>query len=87
MRALIAYHLAAQRALMAAFLDALAIPHDKGVITAEEVKPPEAAPLRQAVDAVRASFPAEDVDLYLQTLVAVDGETWARLGELLSAPQ
>ncbi len=38
-RALIVYHLAAQRPMMGAFLDALGIAHEEGVIQAEDVKP------------------------------------------------
>src|SRR6185436_17479948 len=40
-RALIAYHFTARRDLMAAFLDALGIPHDNGVINEENVAPPK----------------------------------------------
>lgn len=78
-RALVAYHLAAQRPLMAAFLDAVGIAHENGVITADEVAPPGAAQLATGVEAIRASFPAADVALYLDTLAAIDGETWAGL--------
>jgi hypothetical protein len=78
-RALVAYHMALKRPLMAAFLDALGIPHDEGVITAEEVTAPDHSRLTHAVDAVRGAFPAEDVNLYLRTLAAVDEETWAGL--------
>src|SRR5262245_25105225 len=35
-RALIAYHLADERPMMSAFLDALSIEHENGLITAEE---------------------------------------------------
>src|SRR5215510_10776664 len=38
-RALIVYHLAEQRAMMGAFLDALGITHENGLIQDEEVKP------------------------------------------------
>jgi hypothetical protein len=76
-RALIAYHFAAQRPLMAAFLDVLGIPHDNGLITAEELAPPSADRVAEAVRAVRESFPHSDVDLYVRTLSALDAETWA----------
>jgi hypothetical protein len=75
-RALIAYHFDKQRALMGAFLDALGITHDNGLITAEEISPPDHERLATAVSAIRASFPAHDVDLYLQTLIAIDQDTW-----------
>src|SRR4029453_6281391 len=38
-RALVVYHLAEQRAMMAAFLDALGIAHEDGLIQEESVKP------------------------------------------------
>lgn len=84
MRALVAYHLANERPLMATFLDALGIAHDQGVITAETVDPPDAGKLATAVQAIRASYPAETVDLYLRTLAAVDGDTWRDIGGLIS---
>lgn len=84
-RALIAYHFSTKRPLMAAFLDALAIPHDNGLITEEQVAPPSAAALAKAVAAVQGAFDADDVSRYLRTLVTLDGETWAHLDELLRA--
>ena len=81
-RALISYHMAAQRPLMSAFLDALGIAHDNGVITAEQVPKPDAAKLAEAVAHVKTSFPAEDVSLYLKTLEIIDGETWGDLPNL-----
>jgi hypothetical protein len=82
-RALIAYHFAAQRPLMSAFLDGLGIAHDQGLISEEKVSPPGADTLRAAIDQVKATFDAADVDLYLRTLTALDGETWTHLAELL----
>ena len=84
-RALIAYHFETQRPLMATFLDALGIEHDNGLITSEEVTPPTEDQLRAAVDTVRATYPSEDVDLYLRTLVALDGDTWAGIEAVLPA--
>src|SRR5215470_2039947 len=66
-RALVAYHLAAQRPMMGAFLDALGIAHEDGVIQAEEVKP-DAARLAPSVDRIAESYPHADVALYLNTL-------------------
>jgi hypothetical protein len=82
-RALVAYHFAAERPLMSAFLDALAIEHDNGLITAEQVTPPESDRLQTAVETVRASFPADDLDLYVRTLLALDGDTWGNLTGVL----
>ncbi len=82
-RALISYHFSAQRPLMGAFLDALGITHDQGLITAEGVTPPATEALSAAAEKVRASFPPDDVMLYLRTLAALDGETWVNLEPLL----
>jgi hypothetical protein len=84
-RALIAYHFSHQRPLMGAFLDALGIPHDNGLITAEDVTPPDEARLSAAAEAVRASYDPADVDLYLRTLAVLDGGTWANLPAVLKA--
>ena len=84
-RALIAYHLAAERPMMGAFLDALNIEHDNGLITAEEVPAPDKAKLVEGVRTLKTQFPEEAVRLYLHTLVLLDGDTWSDLGGLLGA--
>ena len=84
-RALIAYHFSTQRPLMGAFLDALGIAHEEGLITADEVPPPEADAINAAVTRVKATFPPEDVILYLRTLAALDGDTWAQIDTALAA--
>ena len=81
-RALIAYHLAEERAMMGAFLDALGIKHEEGIIAEEEVTPPTADALKQAARTIAASYPAEDVSLYLSTLVWQDPDTWGALADL-----
>ncbi len=80
-RALIGYHLMSERPLMAAFLDAVGIEHDNGLITTEEVPAPAPEKLAAGVAAIKAAFPAEDVRLYLHTLVVLDGDTWGALDE------
>ncbi len=82
-RALVAYHFDIERPLMAAFLDALGVAHEEGLITAEELPRPEGAQLTRAIESVRAAFPADAVDLYLQTLVALDADTWTNLDSIL----
>src|SRR5438477_6188990 len=64
-RALVAYHFAAQRPLMIAFLDALGIAHENGLITADDVPPPPQPQLIEAVEKLRAVYPADAVELYL----------------------
>ena len=78
-RALIVYHLAEQRPMMGAFLDALGIAHENGVIQEDDVKP-DAAKLAPAAAAIAQQFPAADVSLYLNTLLCQDPETWGRSG-------
>jgi hypothetical protein len=84
-RALVSYHFAHQRPLMAAFLDALGIPHENGLITAEEVAAPAPAELTAAVEKTRGEFPRQAVDLYLRTLLALDGDTWSGLDAQIPA--
>jgi hypothetical protein len=82
-RALVIYHLADQRAMMIAFLDALGLKHDNGLIEDDGVKP-DAGKIAPAVAAIAGQYPAEDVSLYLTTLVCQDPETW---GALAGVPQ
>jgi len=83
-RALVVYHLAEQRPMMGAFLDGLGIAHENGLIQDDNVKP-DAAKLAPAAAAIAASYPAEDVSLYLNTLVCQDPETWGGLSALPQA--
>ena len=82
-RALIVYHLAEHRAMMGAFLDALGIAHENGLIQEDEVKP-DADKIGPAAAQIAGQFPAEDVTLYLNTLLCQDPETW---GALKDVPQ
>lgn len=84
-RALIAYHFSNQRPLMGSFLDALGIAHENGLITAEEVPAPDRDRLAGALTAVKASFDDGDVQLYLRTLAALDGETWSNVDAVLES--
>ena len=79
-RALVTYHLAEQRPMMRAFLDALGIAHENGLIQEENVKP-DAARVKSAVETISTEFPKEDVQIYLHTLLCQDPETWGALGE------
>jgi hypothetical protein len=81
-RVLVVYHLAEKRPMMAAFLDALGLAHENGLIQEDNVKP-DVSKFATAVSAIRQSFPAEDVTLYLNTLVCQDPETWGALSETL----
>jgi hypothetical protein len=81
-RALIAYHLAEQRPMMGAFLDALGITHEEGVIQEEEVKP-DATKTEAAVGKIAGEFPEVDVSLYLNTLLCQDPATWGGLRDIV----
>ena len=83
-RLLVAYHLQHQRPMMGSFLDALGIKHENGLIEDEETPAPPPERLREAARAIAASYPTDDVALYLSTLMWQDAETW---GGLADAPE
>jgi hypothetical protein len=78
---LVSLHLATRRPLLAAFLDALGLPHDNGVLKEDAGA---AAPIAEAkarvAAAALASFPRPHVETYLNTLLLQDPERWAALG-------
>jgi hypothetical protein len=76
---LVALHLADRRPLLSAFLDALGLPHEDGVI--KEEADGAAITTEQARTAVQAlsSFPREQVLTYLNTLWLQDPARWAAL--------
>ncbi len=86
-RALVAYHLAEKRPLLAAFLDALGIRHEQGVIEETLSDAPAEDRLAAAVASIAGAFPADDVRLYLRTLAAQDPDIWRGLAALAPAPQ
>lgn len=71
-----------QGALLAQFLDALEIKHEKGVV--EELPPTvDDAKLRAAVDSVLASHPAEVVAVYLVAFHEMNQADWPNLKAML----
>ncbi len=78
------YLFANQEPMLVMFLDELQIPHQAGVIADDSTAVPSADALRAAADRIRATFPADDVQLYLSALVASDAVTWAHLGAALT---
>ena len=80
-RALIVYHLAEQRPMMVAFLDALGIAHENGLIEEDAVKP-DAAKIGPAAAQLSQQFPPDDVRIYLNTLLSQDPATWGGLAGL-----
>jgi hypothetical protein len=83
-RLLVAYHLKHQRPMMGSFLDALGITHNEGLIDEEQVQTPSADRLGEAARSLGASYPPEDVALYLSTLIWQDPDTW---GALVDVPE
>ena len=77
-RMLVAYHLSEQRPMMSAFLDALGIAHENGVIQ-EDAVTPDPAKMATATAAIAAGYPADDVSLYLDTLRWQDPAAWGAL--------
>ena len=85
-RALIAYHFEEQRPLMAAFLDALGIAHEDGLISEETLPTPDPDKLRGAAEELTGKYPEDQVRLYFSTLVSQDPETWKELATLAQTP-
>ena len=82
-RLLVTYHLASERAMMAAFLDELKIEHDEGLIADQDLPKPDQDVLVAAAQKLRATYPRENTDLYFSTLVLQDPETWSGLLEIV----
>lgn len=84
---LMGLHLEERTALLSAFLDALGIEHEDGLIGDDEGAPPTPAALAEAVAAVSASFPADQVEVYLASLIAMDPETWGGLADAVRSAE
>jgi hypothetical protein len=80
-RCLVTYHLTHQREMMGAFLDALGLKHENGLIEDDDAKP-AAEKIDPAVAAIDGKYAAEDVALYLTTLLVQDPDTWGPLRDL-----
>jgi len=77
---LVSLHLSHRRPLLGAFLDALGLPHEDGVLKEEgDSAPPVAVEAARKAVAALASFPAAEVRTYLNTLWLQDPERWAML--------
>ena len=81
---IISYHFAHQRPLMAAFLNALGIPNENGLIAEDaDPTPPTSEQLAQAVESLKPAFPKEDISIYLATIHAQNPQAWGGLEPLL----
>jgi hypothetical protein len=79
-RVLIVYHLERQRPMMGAFLDAMGIAHENGLIQDDEIKP-DPSKVGPAARQLAEGFPTADVVLYFNTLICQDPDTWGALME------
>ena len=80
-RLLVLYHLSEQRPMMGAFLDALGIAHENGMIRDDAVTP-DPAKIAAAAAAIAREYPAHDVSLYLNTLLWQDPASWGLLQDV-----
>ena len=78
-RLLVSYHLAHQRPMMAAFLDAIGLAHDNGLITEDPAEANQRRKVAAGAKALASAYPAEEVKLYFSTLLAQDPDTWKGL--------
>jgi len=77
---LVSLHLGERRALLAAFLDALKLPHEDGILKEEaDAEPPVDETRARSGLAALSAFPAEQVATYLNTLWLQDPERWQSL--------
>jgi hypothetical protein len=76
--------LKAENGLICEFLDALGIPHEKGVVN-DFPETVEDAKLGAAVDGLLAKHPGEKVILYLNTVQATGGVKWENLEKMLDS--
>jgi hypothetical protein len=82
---LVALHLGARRPVLVAFLEALGLPHDEGILKeeADQTPPPTPEAVRSATEAL-SSFPRSQIEVYYNTLWLQDPERWASLETAIS---
>jgi hypothetical protein len=77
---IVALHLAERRALLSAFLNALGMPHEDGLLKEEaDALPPVDEPRARAAVSALSAFPWPQVEVYLNALWLQDPERWAIL--------
>ena len=75
-------HLGHRAEMLGAFLEALQVPQQNGVIDENfELEPFDTEKLAAAARGLRERFPADEVEIYLATLVAMDPEIWKGLAD------
>ena len=82
---LISLHLGERLPILTTFLGELGIPNNDGVIDADyELEEMDRARLEPPVAALYEKFPADEVELYLTCLIAMDPDAWTELGGILT---
>jgi hypothetical protein len=77
---LVALHMGDRRPLLGAFLDAVGLPHEDGLLKDDaDGVPFTAESAKKGVAALLAAYPREQVEVYLNTLWLQDPEHWAPL--------
>ncbi len=71
-----------QNAMLVDFLDALGLPHEKGVVEGLPKEMPDDK-LKAAVEALLAKYPHESVALYLNAFNGMNEANWANLKAML----
>jgi hypothetical protein len=83
---LVSLHLGHRRPLLGAFLDALGLPHEDGVLKDEaDAEGPVTVEKAMAAVAAVGAFPAAQVRTYLNTLWLQDPERWGAVEEVAEA--
>ena len=67
--------------MMSAFLDALGIAHENGVIQDDGITP-DPAKVGSAAAEIAQQFTQDSVSLYLNTLLCQDPQTWGALAQV-----
>lgn len=81
---LVALHLGPRKPMLVAFLDALGLPHEDGVLKDESTTPINLEDLKKACAAL-SSEPPSAVRIYLNTLWLQDPDRWAQAREVFAA--
>lgn len=83
---LAAFHLTHRKSMLTDFLDALGIPHKEGFLDETgEIAAPNADAVGKAVELLKGKYPANEVEIYLETLHMQDPEFWKELAPYLAA--
>ncbi len=81
---LVALHLGPRKPMLVAFLDALGLPHEDGVLKDDSTTPIGLEDLKKACAAL-SSEPPSAVRIYLNTLWLQDPDRWAHAREVFAA--